>query len=317
MSTFVVTPKYQSFELPIEAKGRQYIGYLDLSSLEQSPCGQFASFSLIDASNQMLRFTINQKIWLQVQQLIKAIHFESKQQLYIWIEMNSDGVVVNSRVFQVGWQIEQLMTVFQSCYHFEALYQLLKVIQWIRTPAIAKFCHELLADISLISRWVSLPASKRHHHSYPGGLLAHSLECALIAEQNVEMLTELSTREKEVTILAALLHDIGKTQTLSMDGHTSNGRLIDHELLTLQVLAKPLDVLKKLSPDVVQTLQYLLTWKSSMGFCKFVGGNIIKLADQISTSASLRRMAFTNKPDYFIYAPLNVCKKVFFVNRLN
>jgi putative nucleotidyltransferase with HDIG domain len=317
MSTFVVTPKYQPFELPIEAKGRQYIGYLDLSSLEQSPCGQFASFCLIDANNQILRFTINQKIWRQIQQQIKAIHFDSKQQLYIWIEMNSDGIVVNSRVFQAGWQIEQLITVFQSCYHFEALYQLLKVVQGLATPAIAKFGHELLTDIKLMSRWVSLPASKRHHHSYPGGLLAHSLECAFITEQNVAMLTELSIREKEVTVLAALLHDIGKTQTLSMDGHTSTGRLIDHELLTLQVLAQPLEILSKGWSDGAQVLQYLLTWKSSMGFCKFIGGNIIKLADQISTSASLRRMAFKDKPNYFHFAELQVGSRPQYLNRLH
>jgi putative nucleotidyltransferase with HDIG domain len=165
-------------------------------------------------------------------------------------------------------------------------------------------------------RWVALPASKRHHHSYPGGLLAHSLECAFIAEQNVGMLTELSTREKEVTILAALLHDIGKTQTLSMDGHTSTGRLIDHELLTLQVLAKPLEVLKKRWPDGAQTLQYLLTWKSSMGFCKFVGGNIIKFADQISTSASLRRMAFQDKPLHYRYASIQKSNYSAYLNRL-
>lgn len=316
MNTFVIAPEYLSFELPIEAKGRQYIGYLNLSSLELSADAQLATFCLIDENNQTLRFTTNHQIWQQIQRQIKVIRFDRSQQLYIWVEINSESVVVNSRVFQIGWQIHQLMTIFRSCYHFEALFQLLKVVQKLTIPALVNFSHELLSDTDLMIRWVALPASKRHHHSYPGGLIAHSLECALIAEQNVAMLTELSEREKQITILAALLHDIGKTQTLTKNGHTATGRLIDHELLTLQILAKPLERLRRNWADGAHTLQYLLTWKTTMGFCKFVGGNIIRLADQISTSASLRRMAFEDKPEHYNYARIHTNSYTANLNRL-
>lgn len=102
-----------------------------------------------------------------------------------------------------------------------------------------------------------------------------------------------------------------------MDGHTQLGRLMDHELFTLQVLAKPLSLLSKRWQNGTQTLQYLLTWKSSMGFCKYIGGNIVKMADQISTSASLRRMAFQGKPEYFSFSPMQTGNSLNYFNRLH
>ena len=316
MNSLIINPQYQPFETPIEAKGRQYIGYLDLSSLIQSSCGKLASFCLIDVKNQSLQFSISQPIWLQIQQQIKAMHIDSMHHLYIWIEVNTNFEVVNSRIFQAMWNLPQMMTIFQSCYHFESLYQLLKVTQSLTMQSLIKFIHEVFLDINLMTLWVSLPASKQHHHSYPGGLLAHSLECALIAEQNVGMLTELSVKEKEVTVLAALLHDIGKTQTLGMQSHTSTGRLLDHEKLTLTTIGVPLAKLEQLWPQGSETLRYLLTWNISMGFCRFIGGNILKIADHLSTSASLRRMAFKDKPNYFHFAELQVGSKPQYLNRL-
>lgn len=317
MNTLVVIPKYQHFELPIEAKGRQYIGYFDLSSLIINPYGQCASFRLIDYHNQILQFSVNEQMWYLIEKQVEAIQLDRNLQLYIWLEVDVYGVVQNTRIFQIHWKIHELMTVYQSAYHFDSLHLFLKLMSQFSIPAILQFCQALLDDLPLIARFVSLPASKQHHHSYPGGLLAHSLECALIAQQNVEILSELSIREKEVSVLAALLHDIGKTATLSMDGHTQVGRLMDHELFTLQLLAKPLSLLSNSWPNGIQTLQYLLTWKSSMGYCKYIGGNIVKMADQISTSASLRRMAFKGKPEYFSFSPVQTGNSLNYCNRLH
>lgn len=65
-------------------------------------------------------------------------------------------------------------------------------------------------DKTLMIAFVSIPASKRHHHSYPRGLLTHSLQCALITMQNMSAMNELTQSEREVTLVAALLHDVGK-----------------------------------------------------------------------------------------------------------
>lgn len=163
---------------------------------------------------------------------------------------------------------------------------------------------------------MTLPASKRHHHSFPYGLLSHSLECSSITAQNMLSLENVSVSEIEITIISALLHDIGKTQTLNLTEHTSTGRLINHEAFTLSVMANQLKNLTDNWQKGAETLQYLLTWKTNMGFCRFLGGNVMKLADQLSTSASLRRMDFTDKPSYHYFSTLKIGKKQHYINRL-
>lgn len=316
MNNPVTVPEYEFYETPIEAKGHQYLGYLDLSGLVISQCGQYAYLGLIDLNNQYLRFTVSPEMLFSIRRQLAMIQFEPKHHLFVWIEVTPKGNVVNQRTFQIQWTLETLVDVYQKTYHFESLYQLIMLVENIKTPAAKQFALEILQDIQLIKSWVSLPASKNHHHAYPGGLLEHSLECALLARTNTRMLSEISLREQEITILAALLHDIGKTKTIDINGHTSLGSLINHEFLSLQLLAKPLEKLSAAWRQGSECLQYLLTWKSNMGFCKFVGGNIIQLADHISTSASLRRKAFDGKPDYFNYTSIEVSNGKQFINRV-
>jgi hypothetical protein len=73
--------------------------------------------------------------------------------------------------------------------------------------------------------WVSLlPASKRYHHSKPGGLFAHSLDVATKAlhySAGFIVNQDSAPRDREVdkfawglaAFLCGLLHDIGKVET--------------------------------------------------------------------------------------------------------
>lgn len=71
---------------------------------------------------------------------------------------------------------------------------------------------QLLCDVfsnkDLKKKFILLPAAKRHHHNYRGGLLKHTYEvwkfCKNFAETNY---TDLST---DVLYAGAILHDIGK-----------------------------------------------------------------------------------------------------------
>lgn len=134
--------------------------------------------------------------------------------------------------------------------------------------------------------------------------------------QNLEVMSDMSESEKEVTTIAALLHDIGKTKTLGQGQHTSIGHLLDHEQFTLLAISNPLNRLTEYWPQGSETLQYLLMWTHKKGFCRYVGGNVIKLADQLSTSMSLRRMAFKDKPSYYHFSHLNIGQQTHCVNRL-
>jgi 3'-5' exoribonuclease len=77
--------------------------------------------------------------------------------------------------------------------------------------AIRGFVESVLADDEIAFPFISVPASRQHHHSIAGGLLQHSLECVIMVSRFIEF----PNIELELGIVGALLHDIGKIRTLN------------------------------------------------------------------------------------------------------
>ncbi len=125
-------------------------------------------------------------------------------------------------------------------------------------PILREFVLKVLATDGLAFPFVSAPASLNHHHNYPGGLLQHSLECV----QNVSQSGKFSELQKQMGIVAALFHDIGKILTLTSDmRRTTLGRTMDHDKLALEVLAPHLRWLDERWPEGGAQIRYLLTWR--------------------------------------------------------
>lgn len=298
--------------------GKQLIGYAgifgqDLGCTDYGWC----QVSLIDQSYLTHHIEVDSEDYANINQRYESLNLQNTESLYLWLEQDTNGSVLNWRLFKSTLTLEQLFPIYQACYDFDSLYQLFELVESLRVIPLRMFAREVLMDKQLMTAFVSIPASKRHHHSFPGGLLMHSLECALMTKQTVESLIDISTKEKEVAIVAALFHDVGKVKTIGLTQHTSTGRLIDHEQFTLMLLSEPLNILEEFWEQGAETLQYLLTWKESQGVCRFVSGNAIKMADRLSTSASLRSMAFKDKPDYFHFAELSIGTNKHYLNRLN
>jgi hypothetical protein len=78
-------------------------------------------------------------------------------------------------------------------------------------PALRAFLKDVFTDKGLRNAFLSLPASHSHHHAWPGGLAAHSLEVAAIVHR---ALGDLDESERWLACVAGLLHDIGKLRTL-------------------------------------------------------------------------------------------------------
>ena len=90
----------------------------------------------------------------------------------------------------------------------------------------------IFADDQILAAFLQMPASLRHHHNHAGGLLKHTVDVALDAEQACLNRSEVN---RSLVITAALLHDVGKTLEYSMDdggcfGRTRNGELEMHKL---------------------------------------------------------------------------------------
>jgi 3'-5' exoribonuclease len=71
------------------------------------------------------------------------------------------------------------------------------------------------------------PAAQYNHHAYRGGLLAHSLQVAGLVDETSRILPGV---DRDLAVCGALLHDIGKLESYSPDGHCARlndtGRLI-------------------------------------------------------------------------------------------
>lgn len=172
------------------------------------------------------------------------------------------------------------------------------LIRWIlqlQSP-LRQFLIEVLSDANIAVPFVTRPASLSHHHAHPGGLLSHSLECALMCGQLA--LPWLNRQEAELTMVAAFLHDLGKVRTYrDMQSFSDTGQAVAHQALTLEVLSPHLAALERRWRTGADLLRHMLTWDASQSrFPAFPGTLLVRLADQFSTSTDRRQAAFMNRP---------------------
>lgn len=158
--------------------------------------------------------------------------------------------------------------------------QLASVVAQFHLPVLRTFVLQVLAESSIGFPFICVPASRNHHHSQPGGLLLHSLECVWLLSQH----REFSREKYELGLVAALFHDIGKVLTLTPNRKgTTLGHGVDHDKLTLEVLAPYLKGLQEQWPLGADTLRYLLTWKYGTSIPRHTIANLVACCDRIST----------------------------------
>ncbi|WP_438863293.1 HD domain-containing protein [Neptunicella sp.] len=129
----------------------------------------------------------------------------------------------------------------------------------IQNPLLQQFVQEVILQPQIGLRYIQCPASKNFHHNYAGGLIEHSVEAAW----NIAGIMDLTPLERDIAVTAALLHDIGKTQTLTPDlTRTAIGQLVDHSHLTLEICANPLRTLALSAPTIANQLRHAWTCHS-------------------------------------------------------
>lgn len=126
----------------------------------------------------------------------------------------------------------------------------------IQSTLMRRFIDDVLLQPKIGISFLQCPATLRSHHAYVGGLIEHAVEVAW----NVSGVHALTDIERDVAVVAALLHGVGKTRTLSAGTtKTSLGTLVEPELLTLEVCADALDNLEYHSPSLANQLRHIWT----------------------------------------------------------
>lgn len=179
---------------------------------------------------------------------------------------------------------------------------------WLREipcPILQAFVVQVFLDRNTRERFFTWQASRSHHHSYPGGLAEHSVEVARRVADDPLAFDEL---ERWVGSVAGLLHDIGKIRTMRADGSKPPGDLpINHEALTLSVLAAPLEWLDRAAPEVAQMMCYVLTWSPEKESRPLLPvAMAVRESDRVSAALNARKLAFGPLPGWRQVAVLNV-----------
>jgi len=115
-----------------------------------------------------------------------------------------------------------------------------------------------LADAEFLSMYSAAPAAKSMHHVFLGGLLEHSLSVADLAEDICKRYPELN---RDLLLLGALLHDVGKVVELSYQrsfGYTDEGKLLGHIILGVEILDTKIRQIKQFPPRDAMLIKHLL-----------------------------------------------------------
>jgi len=160
------------------------------------------------------------------------------------------------------------------------------LLAWIPQTTLKTFLVKILNDKLIVEDFSKAPASLRHHHAFPGGLLVHSVDVAwqIFSQQ------KLPEKERYLGAVVGLLHDFGKLKTLSFDmKRTQLGSNINHEQLTLEIISSHLSWLDSVDSELSTAVRYLLSWKpkSYDRIPKLDVYEVIQAADRVSAGSAV------------------------------
>ncbi len=141
----------------------------------------------------------------------------------------------------------------------EQLYaQLREHVASVGNPWLRRLLESVIEDPAIAPRLKRAPAAKMMHHAYLGGLLEHIVSlcglCRAVALRYAET-------DGDLLLSGAILHDIGKIQELSYErafAYTTEGHLLGHIVIALELLTKKMDALEGFPPALKTVVQHLL-----------------------------------------------------------
>jgi 3'-5' exoribonuclease len=140
----------------------------------------------------------------------------------------------------------------------EMLGELRALVTSLHDPALRALAESFFNDAELLRAFATAPAAKSMHHAYIGGLLEHSLAIAALVDL---MAPRYPALNRDLMILGALLHDIGKIDELSYMrsfDYTDEGKLIGHIVLGVEMIDERIRTLPDFPRGTAMLIKHLI-----------------------------------------------------------
>jgi 3'-5' exoribonuclease len=167
----------------------------------------------------------------------------------------------------------------------EYITRLQNLIKTVRNPGLRALLETIFSG-NLYDKFIMNPAGMRMHHAYIGGLLQHSVDVAGIA---IALAEQIGNVDKDLVVVGALLHDIGKLREISSQigfPYTNEGRLLGHIAMSIIIVQEAAAKLKLPAARLEQLQHILLSHhgdneKGSPVECATKEAFIVHYADEI------------------------------------
>ena len=131
-------------------------------------------------------------------------------------------------------------------------------IEQISSPYLRALLNVFFSDEAFVAQFQQVPAARRIHHAYIGGLLEHTVELLRLGERVVELYPNIHA---DLFTTGLILHDIGKVREFTWDfdiDYSAEGRLLGHITLTDEMVTRAIAQIEGFPSELAMRLRHML-----------------------------------------------------------
>lgn len=216
----------------------------------------FISLTLQDRTG-----SIDGKIWDRAQTFYPAFQRDDFVKIDALAESYQDELQLNIKRIRRSEEGEVSLEDFlpSSERPLEEMQEELRtLLDSVENPHLKKLLDAFLLDEEFMSKFSKAPAARGMHHVYLGGLLEHTLSVVKLCHYFAEYYKGV---DRDLALVAAMFHDAGKVQELSVFprfDYTDEGRLIGHTLIGVRMVTEKAGQLEEFPPQLLTLIEHAI-----------------------------------------------------------
>jgi 3'-5' exoribonuclease len=126
-----------------------------------------------------------------------------------------------------------------------------EILRGMDDPALLTLAECFLMDEAMMAKFTMAPAGTKNHHAYHGGLIEHVVNLMEVVLRVSPCYPQIN---RDLLMMGAFLHDLGKTEELSYErglSYSDEGQLIGHLVIAVAMLDAKVAEAEKLSGESI------------------------------------------------------------------